>query len=366
MPLLNPSLPPRPSSSNNPRSKREPTFADCSRTTFTSGQTDWFHITTPRHFSNVDICLQCYNASFKNSQYAHCISKARPKPANVGTKCDFSIHWNRIAYCWLFMQNAQDLNLLGTVAEMASSDEGACPNLDFQDSDVQQGKKPTMTRTWYCLSDPDTGGFIEDLTVCSDCVERINIIFPCLKRIFQPVANGRRLQATCDLLTIGDGVARSQAYVNQILDLATTTIQTKTRDTRPLANYIKKWAPIPVCAKSKHVPQGATSYTFPTSMPNFAACLDCYTTHVLPLLESASPPWCLREMKPNVSPTGFVCDLYSPRLLQFFNEACASNDMATYRRKIMEREQRMQEYNLKLEQMRLQHQQFDRQAQLHR
>ncbi|UPX13191.1 uncharacterized protein EKO05_0003714 [Ascochyta rabiei] len=251
---------------------------------------------------------------------------------------------------------------------MSRDQEGVCPNLNLQDAsvEVQKQGKPTETRTWYCLSDPANGSLIEDLTVCSDCVARLYHIFPCLNRIFQPVANGQKLPATCDLLTARDIGTRGEEYINQIIETALETLETRTRDMRSLAKYVKKWAPIPICAKAQHAPHGTPSYTFPQSIPNFAACQECYTKHALPLLESDAPPIVLKEMKPSMSPTGFICDLYSPRLLQYFKDACASYNLDTYKQRLLTREAKMQEYNLKLEQMKLQHQQFQRQMRIYK
>ncbi|KAJ4340009.1 hypothetical protein N0V95_007619 [Ascochyta clinopodiicola] len=250
---------------------------------------------------------------------------------------------------------------------MSRDEEGVCPNLNLKDAsvEVQKKGKPTETRTWYCLSDPANGSLIEDLTVCSDCIARFHHIFPCLRRIFQPVANGQKLQATCDLLTARDIGTRGEEYVNQLIKAALETQETRTRDTRSLAEYVKKWAPIPVCVKTEPVPPGAPAYTFPQSIPNFAACQECYTKHVLPLLESSTPPIVLKEMESRVPPRGFICDLYSPRLLQYFNDACASYNLDAYKQRLLTREAKTQEYNVKLQQMKLQHQQFERQVRMY-
>ncbi|XPT02756.1 hypothetical protein M3J09_011866 [Ascochyta lentis] len=367
MPLVKPPLPSRPSSSVDRQEKHTPTFAPCPYSNFATGETNWFHITTPKPFLDVDICSNCYNTSFRNTPYAKCISKAPPKPANTATRCDLSDRWNRVAYLWLCSERAPDLTLFGSTAVMSRDKEGVCPNLNLEDAsaEVQKQGKPTATRTWYCLSDPTTGSLVEDLTVCSDCVARLYHIFPCLNRIFQPVANGQKLQATCDLLTARDLGNRGEEYINQIINTASETLETRTRDTRSLVKYFKKWAPIPTCVKAQQASQGTPAYTFPKSIPEFAACQECYTKHALPLLESDTPPIVLREMKQTVFPAGFVCDLYSPRLLQYFNDACASYNLDTYRQRLLTRETKMQEYNLKLKQMNLQHQQFERQVRMH-
>lgn len=365
MPLVKPSLPPRPSSSVDQQNGHVPTFALCPRRNFATEEANWFHITAPTPFPGVDICEQCYNTSIKNTRYAQCVSKAPSKPTNTATRCDFSDDWNRVAYVWLCSQRAPDLTLLGSTASLPHDE--VCPNLNLEDpaAEVQKAGKPSATRTWYCLPDPATGALIDDLTVCPDCVARVYHIFPCLDRMFQPAANGQRLEGTCDLLTARDMVVRGNEYISKIIDLASETMRTRTRDTRPLAEFLKKWAPIPVCVKGEVVPQGTAQYTFPQSMPSYAVCEECYVKHILPIFESGAPPLFLKELQRAQSAAGFICDLYSPRLQQYLKDACSSGSLESYKQQLFAREAKMQEYNVKLEQMNLSRQQFERQQRIY-
>ena len=110
MPLVKPALPPRPSSTATASSQQEvrlPVFAHCTRTTFTADHDDWYHITSPKAFPDVDICSTCYNATFLNTPYARCLTKAGPKPKGTGTKCDLSDRWNRTATLWNIITQAK-------------------------------------------------------------------------------------------------------------------------------------------------------------------------------------------------------------------------------------------------------------------
>ncbi|KAF2627590.1 hypothetical protein BU25DRAFT_410745 [Macroventuria anomochaeta] len=193
--------------------------------------------------------------------------RASPKPKDVATRCDSSDRWNHAATLWLFSQGASDLTLLGSVAELPPDEDGACPNLNPQDPEAQSGSKPTATRTWHFLSDPTIGSLIEDLTVCSACVGRVNLIFPSLNGVFNPVADGQKLQATGGLLPAHDNGVRSEAYLAQLNDTATQTLKTENLDTRALAAYAKNWAPIQISLKGQHVPKGATRWMFPINAP---------------------------------------------------------------------------------------------------
>jgi hypothetical protein len=368
MPLVKPALPSRPSPTGNTQQEpRLPVFAHCTRTTFTSDHSDWYHITSPTPFPDVDICSTCYNATFRDTPYARCLSKAGPKPPGTGTKCDLSSRWNRTATLWLFSQNHPDLDLLGRVALMPADEDGACPNLDLEDEVVQKGGKGVVTRTWYCIYDGVAAEYVEELTVCSACVVRVDAIFPGLKGLFRPILGGIKVQATCDFITApndNDG-RRGEVYMDRLIEAEQETLKTGRLDIRPLVAYFRKWAPIPVCVRSDPVKPGVEYYTFPTSIPGFAACQECYTTHVLPLLESPNPPIVLKEMGLKTSPQGFVCDLYSPRLQSWFTEACQSYNLDAYKQKLMAREAKAQEVNVRLGQLKLQYQQAKSQARLY-
>src|SRR5690242_12281014 len=201
MPLVRPSLPPKSSPVVDHQTQQVPKFAPCPRTAFTTEHTRWYHITTPHAFSNLDICHSCYETTFFNTPYKRCFYEVPPKPKNTATKCDFSDRWNRIATTWLFLRNAPDLTLLGHVAEMQAGEDGPCPNLNSEDPVVRKGGKPAEARTWFCLMDQESGSLVDDLTVCSYCIDRFNLIFQPLINIFQPVAAGAKVEATCDLLT---------------------------------------------------------------------------------------------------------------------------------------------------------------------
>jgi hypothetical protein len=193
--------------------------------------------------------------------------------------CDFSFLWVRLAYMWLFQQGQPDLSLLGEISSIQRDKDGICPNFNMEDTEVKKGGKPAVTRTWYSLRDPKTGSLVEEMTACSDCVAHINIIFPCLKRIFAPVADGQALLATCDLMTQGNGQQRCLEYVDKIASVAEITLETKTRDVTPLIDFVKKWAPVPVCQKGNSV-KGEKQYCLSSMASEFTACEDCYLKHV--------------------------------------------------------------------------------------
>lgn len=340
-------------------------FMPCPRPNFETGHDDWYTLPPPSH--DVDVCPTCYDATFKDTSFGGCFSKATPKPEGMATRCDLADRWNRAATCMIFSQHAPHLGLLARVATLPGERDGDCPNLSKGHPVAVKGGKPAVSRTWYCLYDPIYGTLIEDLTVCSSCISRFKIIFPRLGDIFKPVSGGEHVQGTCDLLTAQnehDG-RRGEQYLDIFFEAEKKARETCIVDVRPIMYHVRKWARIPVCVQGDNIPQGATSYTFPLSMPNYAACEECYQNHILPHLNAVSPPPILKELRATKSPNGFVCDLYSPRLQQWFNDACTSGDLGMYSRRIRMREEKMQEYSRKLRELDLQHQQYERQAHLY-
>jgi len=287
------------------------------------------------------------------------------KPKGYRRQCDFSMDWTRVAYLWLYQRNQPDLSLLGAVAAIQPDKDGICPNLNSEDAQVKQGGKPEVTRTWYCLLDPKTGAPFEEFTVCSHCVSHVSTLFPCLSRIFVAINDGQKLLATCDLMNLGDARQRGLEYLDQIAKTAETTLETKTRDLGPLIEYIRKWAPVPVCTKAKPV-FNQTQYSLPTTIPDFAACQECYQKHILPLYSQSPRPALLSDIKAQEpSQRGFICDLFSPRLQAYFNDAVRTNDMVTFRQKLMARGEKMREIEIQLMRMSQECRQLKIQANTH-
>jgi hypothetical protein len=368
MPLVRPPpLPPRPSSdSAAPQTKQSPTLGLCRRSKFTQGHNDWLQIKSPRPIPNFDICPDCYNTSFRNTRYASLISAGPAKLANSSCVCDFSFLWVRLAYMWLFQQGQPDLSLLGEVASIQEDKDGICPNFNMEDPEVKNGGRPTVTRTWYCIQDPKTGSLVEEMTACSFCVTHVNVIFPCLKRMFVPAVNGQRLQGTCDLMTQANGQQRCMEYIDQIASVAQSTLETKTRDLTPLIDFVRKWGPVPTCQQGKLV-LGQKQYSFPSTVPEFTACEECYLKHIAPLYSNSPQPAILSHLEEKEPQNGgFLCDLYSPRLQSYFTDACRTNDISTFRQKLTARNNKMQEVEIQLGRMKQQIQQLKVQERMHR
>lgn len=167
-------------------------------------------------------------------------------------------------------------------------------------------------------------------------------------------------------MMLGDGQARCVDYLDAIIDVAEATMKTGTRDVAPLVTHIRKWAPIPFCPKY-NVVENRTQYTLPTSVPEFTACEECYTKHIAPLRSKSPLPRVLSQLQSSmpIAGTGFSCDLYSPRLQKYFADAVTTNDLASYRQKLIARNNKLQETKLQLERMGQEHRQLQVQSDMH-
>jgi hypothetical protein len=289
---------------------------------------------------NFDICPDCFNTSIKPTPYARYVTPAPPKPDEVSTQCDFSSLWIRIAWAWLYTQNAPDLSLLGQVAEIQPT-EGQCPNLAQEPAQQDKGEKAPATRTWYCLIDPKTNSLVEDMTICSDCVSHIHTMLPALQGIFAPAVNGEKVLATCDLMLPKH--ERTTKYIDQFLDTAEKAQEKGYRDVSGLVEYIKRWAPVPVCKKWEKV-SGEKAYGL-NGVPEWTICEECFMEHVRPLYDQIPQPHILRHIThPQIPPAGFSCQMYSARLRGYFADAVASgaDDLSVLRQRVQARANKLQ------------------------
>ncbi|KAF2034182.1 hypothetical protein EK21DRAFT_97654 [Setomelanomma holmii] len=358
MPLIRP-LQPAATTPSTPQTEEFPTLPPCPRPNHVGGHNDWLQITSPKAFPDCDVCPDCYNAAFRNTRYAACFStdlptsksSRLPKPENVIVQCDFSEIWTRITYKWLFAQKAPNLNLMASLADVPRDEDGACLNLNLEDAEVKKGGKATATRRWYCLRDPTTNSLMEELTVCSDCVAHVNRIFPPLTGLFEL------------LITLGHGFDRCMDYIDRIIETTQKTFATGIRNITPLAEYIRAWAVVSVCKKGASV-IGEYNYLLPSTIPGFTACEECYMKHIKPWLGKEPRPAVLSGLDRAVPPPGqfFMCDLFSPRSQQYFREACATDDLQTYRHRLAQRNDKMREIDMQLVRMKQQSQQLERQS----
>lgn len=339
-----------------------PALQPCPRANFESGHNDWLQITSPQRFPDFDLCPDCYNTAFRNTRYASCITPGPSKPDGGPVACDFAQPWNRLAYHWLYATQQPNLNLMGEMARLRLDEDGACPNFNPSDAEVQNGGKPVVTRSWYSVRDPHTNTPLDEVTACSNCVARVYLLFPYLDGIFMSVANGEKLPATCDLITLGKWQLRSAHTVEVIFYTASQKLETGTLDIKPLITHVKKWGLVPLCEKGATVTNQKRFCLRNNQVPEFTACEECYLKHIEPIIPQHND--ILADVQAEVTnpPSGFTCDLYSHKLQQYFTDAITTKDFIGWRQKIIARNNKMQELNMQLERMKREHRQLSVQS----
>jgi len=351
MPRIKPPEPLSPSNEAGNASADPPPFVPCPRMTPSSGNNDWLILTDSR-FTNFDVCPTCYEKCIAPTRYASFFQRSPPKPANMTNYCDFSIYWVRLAWRHLWQEQQSDVSLLAKVAGV-DVPEGPCP------TDATESERTPAVRKWFCVRHPVSGHMLEDFTVCSDCVLHLETMLPTFHGVFVPLAP-TDCQATCDLR--GNG-SRTISYFTHIFDIHAAARKTGRRDITPLANYIELVASVPECRKRD--PTATKPYYVINTVFDFAICTACYQETVYVNLHKRNYP-CIAEVTEGKSEGNYICDLYSPRMRQLWDEANERGDLAQFRRAAEERRRKFQEAVEKIAPLKRQQDEFTRQLMIYR
>ncbi|KAH9815318.1 ser arg-related nuclear matrix protein [Teratosphaeria destructans] len=313
-----------------------PLLVPCPRKHYVTGHQDWLTL-SGSHGSNFDVGPICYEQCIAPTRYAHFFCKGPPKPENVSTCCDFGKYWVRIAWQYAWRAKHIDLSLLPVAASMYSANpqDGACP------TDPSSPIRPKAVRRWFTIRDPGTGDLLDDFTICSDCVSCLGTITPPLKNVFVPAAP-EPCQATCDLT--GEG-RRSHIYFEHLFDVAIAFQQQRCQPgTSRLAAFIKLVASVPECQR-RHNNTAMPVYGI-ISVPGFAICPDCYQDAVKANVDREELP-----LTHHIVPrdfTSYVCDFYSPRMRQIWENCNRSNDPGSFTKLCQERNGKLAEIDPRL------------------
>ncbi|KAI9787083.1 MAG: hypothetical protein M1839_003318 [Geoglossum umbratile] len=322
-PLLSPRLSPAKPGSTIPlptpgKPEFKP-FLTCARSGGVTGKNDWFTLIKCPSFSICPTCLQESVASSPFKTYF----RPSPRPPDVEIKCDFSNIWVRTAWNFTVQQRRQNLDLLQSVATVATSVE-PCPG----DS--------ARAGSWYCIVDPDTGEPVEDFDMCRSCVSNIEALFPPLSGVFVVIPSKQGQERVCAMRA---GSKRFSKYFRMIESTADTArVSFRLPDTRGLTHFIRKRSSMRECTNDRLVFDKAW-HTIP-EIPHFTICEECYNDVVWPAIDGGSmlASKCSRSMSLVWSGNnGVSCQLYSQRMRQIFEEAVTRNDLEFLKRKAAER-----------------------------
>ncbi|KAB5563121.1 hypothetical protein GE09DRAFT_1056836 [Coniochaeta sp. 2T2.1] len=268
---------------------------ECPRTAATTGCYDWLTLPQSRNF---DICPDCYQSTFANTQFKHSFVPAPLRGADMPVSCDFgSSHWYRVAWLMTVKYGIPNLRLLKAIAAVGVKHQ-AC-----------SGSREA-SRIWS--SSPTS-------TACSSSSTRPP--YPrgaCATCHFTP--GRKRFLKIFDLLESTSDAALSrrtppdlQRLADQIRDL---TITPECMRDEPIAN--NKW----------HVME---------SIPEFTVCEECFDDVVLPIVEGEGGSVARNFFKRRQERPVATCQLYSDRMRDIFRKACRRDDIAYLDDRVKER-----------------------------
>jgi hypothetical protein len=172
---------------------------------------------------------------------------------------------------------------------------------------------------------------ITEFTICLHCLAVLSTLLPALKESFVPAAPSPCL-GMCDLRQSNN--PRFFHYVTPLWDVITEArCNGQEPDLTELAEYITKYAKLPVCNKS--VPAQRACY-ISTSVLELTVCEECHEEVIVPDRERGVP--LAMEFK-NVTygSDGFTCQLCSDRMRSIWKEAADVNSTSMLREKGSER-----------------------------
>lgn len=290
-------------------SKAAPYLPRCPRSTFQSGYHDW---STIAGCPNFDVCPSC-RAGIEDAGFEGQFFPSPQRSSDFQTRCDLSNPWTRMAWLLVLRRKSAQRNLVHEIMNVLSTEQ-PCPG------------KVGAVREWYRLYDPENGKQISNFAICRCCIRNIETIFPRLQNVFQLAKlNNPMRKRMCDL--------RSDSMrFPQYVDLLEETSQHATEFARPpnmlrFVQLVKKMASIQECNRDDMLL--GQSWHFMPHMPEFTVCEECYHQAVWPAIAGGSDIAAhfnrtLQSLPP--SPMGASCQLYSPRMRQFFDQCCRKQD----------------------------------------
>lgn len=296
------------------------TFPECRRKHPVAGLVDW--LTLPR--TEFNICPDCYGSVFAKTEYRKPFQPML-RPTAQAIACDFGVGpWYRIAWLLTLKNELPDLRLCYEVAKAISTTYSLpCP-----------GDRVT-TRNWLTLWSPHTRQPVYDFTICPQCAQIIQALFPNLTGIFIPLDS--RSEPTRGLCAMRFKPKRKR-FVMYFDAMETTSDQARLEQEEPdlgtLAQEVEKMAAVSECQEDKPITNGY--WHTMQYLRQFSVCGECFDEVVRPLIKDDNVIARNFYMKPQKLPLA-TCQLYSNRMREIFRKACRWNDPKYLEAKVLER-----------------------------
>lgn len=337
----------------------------CPRKEYGSFSNEWSTLQGTQNFS---ICSSCYKGILYPSPFRNLVLPHPILPSSAKIRCDFGSPWIRAAWLLTHNQNRPDLDLVYQMAHIAAVQQH-CPE-EFE-----------AVGQWFGLIDPTsgTGSFIPNFAICPRDKLYIEILFPALTGLFQPMV-GSRQPHTCAVRVKS---TLFPTYLDMLEDLHEARVS-RAAYHRPhsmqypgagwgsgpdadLLKFISLVKSVVEAAAPKAQSQSGPPlreckkdcilvdepWHYIPSFPDFTVCEACYHSQVLPLARQGvalaiefnrTPqmvPLNLAFSPPveagGVPPNSHSCQLYSRRMRKVWERAAREDDRAYLVKKVGER-----------------------------
>lgn len=300
----------------------------CPRSTPTAGYHDWYSISD---LPQLDVCPTCMK-SIGNSRFRDLFVPSLPKGRDEMISCSLSDPWIRAAWIQTIKQRQPNLDMLHQI-------------LNKPLKTLQCPGKGMEARKWFRLIDPENREPVHGFAACTDCVRRVDIVFPQLKKMFLRITDLVQ-ERKCDLECSSH---RFDKYM-ELLDDATTEYKNTHLSTPDIAAFVEhanRMARLRECNRDNMVI--AAGWHFHPDLPELTICEECYDAIVWPLRDkpiARDVTSSLSLVPGNRHDSGLSCQLYSQRMRTKFEEAVWNNDFRALRDSAVRRytaERRLQE-----------------------
>lgn len=294
----------------------------CPNFDFTNSTDGWYTCVISnrdRNLDRIDVCSTCYSIVVQRSRFAGMFQPLVREPT-MRHNCDFSDNWIRIGWHVICDENpSTDFNSIKWFLALLRKTSD-CPG----DTSVQA--------QWHTFIDPNTNRGIGGLNMCDRCRA-------CTVALKADLEVGIGTFPTPDVRTCTyfSDPPRGWNICTEMAKVFANGIPNQT-DWESCATSIKKRLTISSC--TKEISREGPRYKMPY-IPSLAVCPECFDQVIRPCLQRHPPSNLASKfnLEPETSPGTWICDLYSPRMRNFWQEADLNDDLPYFRTKFNERDQ---------------------------
>lgn len=315
-----------------PSNRGDASLPVCHRREPQAGFSDWITLPLAPTFN---ICPGCYNGIFADTEFAQSFVTAPHRPSDRPIACDMGTSaWYHEAWVLIKRHRLSSLQLLQKMAVSAGKHQPCTAS-------------QTATRVWTTIRRPGSGEPVENFTACLSCAEAVQILFPNLAGIFQPLhPKAEPTPSTCMLDCVSARRKRFGRYLDEFEEVSESALKRGSApDLRHLCSRLKRITDA-MCARSRQI-KGHEWFVM-TSVPEMTVCKACYDEVVVPELDVMNPVALDFTSHPVLLKRSHTCQLYSDRMRAVFLKACRAQDVGLLAQRVSERVEVEKECRAKL------------------